>query len=550
MLIINGQGVSNGVAHAPIFFYIRKRLQAQAKSGHDPRREAARLLEARRQAIGELRHLANAARIDAGDEAAKLFDMHAMLLEDKDYTQAISARAAQGFSAEYAAQQGGQQCAALFQAMDDPYLQARAADILDVTDRLLKLLMGISQQTLQLDRPCILCSDDLSPSETVRLDKSKILAIATQAGSASSHTAILARAMGIPAVCALGADLNESLHGRDAFVIGETGQVILDPDTETLQNLSLRLDAQARCQASLEGLANAEDVTLDGRRVELCCNISAPEEVQAVLDVGGQGIGLFRSEFLYLAGTDYPSEQAQFSAYRQAVSAMGGRRVVIRTLDIGGDKQAEYFHLAPEANPAMGLRGIRVSLSRPEVFHTQLRALYRASAYGKLAIMFPMITSPWEVEQCRLACGQVMEELAADGIPFSKETELGIMIETPAAVWMAPELARMVDFFSVGTNDLSQYTLACDRQNGHLGRFFHPHHPAVLRGVKLAAEAAHQAGIWIGICGDLAADPQLLPTFLAMGIDELSVPPSRLLSVRAAIRQTRAADCDFRLLEG
>ena len=452
--------------------------------------------------------------------------------------------------AEYAAQQAGEQFAAMLAEMDDDYMRARAADVKDVTGRVLNLLLGVVEGGIDSDEPVILAADDLAPSETIQLDKSKILAIATQGGSGNSHTAILARTMGIPAVCGLGEAFNESYHGKEAYIVGETGQVIFDPDPETLQSLKTRQAQQTERQELLRSMVGQEDVTLDGKKIKLYCNIGSPEDVSAVLANDGQGVGLFRSEFLYLAASDYPDEEAQFQAYKKAAVDMKGKRVIVRTLDIGADKQVDYFDLNKEENPAMGLRAIRICLNRPEVFRTQLRALYRASAFGKIAIMFPMIASVWEVKECRRACQKVMDELSAEGIPFREDTELGIMIETPAAVFMAPELAKLVDFFSVGTNDLTQYTLACDRQCNDLGKFFDPHHPAVLRALKMAADAAHEAGIWIGICGELGADTALLPTFLAMGIDELSVSPTAVLPLRAAIRKSIAGTCDLELLKG
>ena len=350
--------------------------------------------------------------------------------------------------------------------------------------------------------------------------------------------------MGIPAVCGLGKALEPGYDGREAYIVGETGQIILEPDQETLQSLEVRYRKQEELRQLMRSMVGQEDVTLDGRKLMVYCNIGSPEDVGSVLANDGQGIGLFRSEFLYLASQDYPTEEEQFQAYKAVAEAMGGKRVVIRTLDIGADKQVDYFQLNKEENPAMGLRAIRICLNRPEVFRTQLRALYRASAYGKVAIMFPMIASVWEVKECRRACQKVMDELAAEGVPFREDTELGIMIETPAAVFMAPELAKLVDFFSVGTNDLTQYTLACDRQCNDLGKFFDPHHPAVLRALKMAADAAHEAGIWIGICGELGADLSLLPTFLALGIDELSVTPTAVLPLRAALRESIAKTCE------
>ena len=484
-----------------------------------------------------------------GEKLATIFAIHAMLLDDQDYQDTVySMIFSCGCTAEHASKTAMDHLVSLFEQMDSPYMQARACDVKDVTGRILNNLTGVVEGGIDSQVPVILAAADLAPSETIQLDKSKILAIATQGGSGNSHTAILARTMGIPAVCGLGASFNESYHGKQAYIVGETGQVIFDPDQETLQILKARQAQQAQRRALMRSMAGREDVTLDGRKIKLCCNIGSLEDVDAVLANDGQGIGLFRSEFLYLAAGGCPSEEDQFQAYKRVALAMKGKRVIVRTLDIGADKQAGRFHLNREENPALGLRAIRICLNHPEVFRTQLRALYRASACGKIAIMSPMIASVWEVKECRRACQRVMDELTAEGIPFNPDTEIGIMIETPAAVFMAPELARLVDFFSVGTNDLTQYTLACDRQRSDLGKFFDPHHPAVLRALKMAADAAHEAGIWIGICGELGADPDLLPTFLAIGIDELSVAPSAVLPLRAALHKSIANRCTLDLL--
>ncbi|MCI5927522.1 MAG: phosphoenolpyruvate--protein phosphotransferase [Pseudoflavonifractor capillosus] len=550
MKILQGQGVSKGIEKGTIYFYHRVSAVVEQQMAQDPAAEHARLEAARAQAMEQLEAMAEKARAQAGDDAAILFETHAMFLEDEDFTGAMDEQLDEGYTAEYAAQQAGEQFAAMLAAMDDPYMQARAADVRDVTGRLLNILTGVAEGGINSEVPVILAADDLAPSETIQLDKSKILAIATQGGSGNSHTAILARTMGIPAVCGLGDALSEELDGQEAYIVGETGQLVFDPDQETLAGLEARQQKQAEMRELMRSMVGQKDITLDGREMMVYCNIGSPEDVPAVLANDGQGVGLFRSEFLYLATEDYPTEEAQFRAYKQVAEAMKGKRVVIRTLDIGADKQVDYFHLNKEENPAMGLRAIRICLNRPEVFRTQLRALYRASAYGKVAIMFPMITSVWEVQECRQACQKVMDELKAEGIPFNPDTELGIMIETPAAVFMAEELAGLVDFFSVGTNDLTQYTLACDRQCNDLGRFFDPHHPAVLRALKAATDAAHKAGIWIGICGELGADLELLPTFLAMGIDELSVSPSAVLPLRAAIRKSSVKDCNLDLLKG
>lgn len=548
MKIIQGQGVSKGIEQGTIYFYHRAAAQVEMRTGADEQEERARLERAKERTAQQLSDMAEKAREEAGDEAAVLFETHAMFLEDEDYTGAMDELLAQGFNAEYAVDQAGQEFAAMLASMDDPYMQARAADIKDVTGRILNNLMGVVEGGIDSDVPVILCADDLAPSETIQLDKKKILAIATQKGSGNSHTAILARTMGIPAVCGLGEDFNEDFHGKQAYIVGETGQLILEPDEETLLSLKARHAKQEETQELMRSMVGQKDVTLDGKQVNVYCNIGSPEDVASVLANDGQGIGLFRSEFLYLASEDYPTEEEQFRAYKEVAAAMNGKRVIIRTLDIGADKQVYYFHLHKEENPAMGLRAIRICLNRPEVFRTQLRALYRASAYGKIAIMFPMIASVWEVKECRRACQRVMDELTAEGIPFNPDTEIGIMIETPAAVFIADELAQLVDFFSVGTNDLTQYTLACDRQCNDLGKFFDPHHPALLRALKMTADAAHQAGIWIGICGELGADLSLLPTFLAMGIDELSVTPTAVLPLRAAIRKSIAKTCTLELL--
>ena len=548
MKIIQGQGVSKGIEQGTIYFYHRAAAQVEMRTGANEQEERSRLERAKERTAQQLSDMAEKAREEAGDEAAVLFETHAMFLEDEDYMGAMDELLAQGFNAEYAVDQAGQEFAAMLASMEDPYMQARAADIKDVTGRILNNLMGVVEGGIDSDVPVILAADDLAPSETIQLDKSKILAIATQKGSGNSHTAILARTMGIPAVCGLGEDFNEDFHGKQAYIVGETGQVILEPDEETLVSLKARHAKQEETRELMRSMVGQEDVTLDGKRVHVYCNIGSPEDVASVLANDGQGIGLFRSEFLYLASQDYPTEEEQFRAYKEVAAAMNGKRVIIRTLDIGADKQVDYFHLHKEENPAMGLRAIRICLNRPEVFRTQLRALYRASAYGKIAIMFPMIASVWEVKECRRACQRVMDELTAEGIPFNPDTEIGIMIETPAAVFIADELAQLVDFFSVGTNDLTQYTLACDRQCNDLGKFFDPHHPALLRALKMTADAAHAAGIWIGICGELGADLSLLPTFLAMGIDELSVTPTAVLPLRAAIRKSIAKTCTLELL--
>lgn len=550
MITIQGKGVSKGIAKGPLYFFQRSDTTVTLKVVSDIEAEKARLAVAQEQSIRQLNALAEQCQEDAGEEMAVLFETHAMFVEDEDFVECITSLIdEESCNAEHAVEQAGIQFAAMFAAMDDAYMQARAADIKDVAKRILNNLLGVVDGGIDSEEPVILAADDLTPSETLQLDKSKILGFVTMGGSGNSHTAILARTMGIPAICGAGEALAEGYNGRVGYIDGETGQLIIDPDAMTQAALKEKYEKQQETKKLLETMKGQEDITLDGKKMLLYCNIGSPEDVAAVLANDGQGIGLFRSEFLYLSASDYPTEDEQFEAYRSVADAMNGKRVVIRTLDIGADKQVDYFDMKEEENPALGVRAIRICLNRPEVFRTQLRALYRASVYGKIAIMFPMITSVWEVKECKRACMSVMKELEAEGIPYDKDTELGIMIETPSSVFVAEELAKLVDFFSVGTNDLTQYTLACDRQANDLGKFYDPHHPALLRAIKMAADAAHKAGIWIGICGELGADISMLPTFLAMGIDELSVSPSAVLPVRAAIRQSIAQTCTLEMLE-
>ena len=549
MITIQGRGVSKGIAKGPLYFFQRPNTIITKNTVKDIEAEKARLAAAQAASIQQLEALADKCREEA-EEAVILFETHAMFVEDEDFVECItSLMEEESCNAEYAVEQAGEQFAAMLAAMDDPYMQARAADIKDVARRILDNLMGIVAGGIDSEEPVILAADDLAPSETLQLDKAKILAFATQGGSGNSHTAILARTMGIPAICAAGEALQQTYNGRQCYIDGETGQLIIDPDALTLAGLNEKYEKQQEMKKLMETMKGQEDVTLDGRKIMLYCNIGSLEDVTAVQNNDGQGIGLFRSEFLYLSASDYPTEEEQFEAYRTVASAMNGKRVIIRTLDIGADKQVDYFNMKKEENPAMGVRAIRICLTRPEVFRTPLRALYRATAFGKIAIMFPMITSVWEVKECKRACQSVMAELEQEGIPYNKDTEIGIMIETPASVLIADELAKEVDFFSVGTNDLTQYTLACDRQANDLGKFFDPHHPAVLRALKMAADAAHAAGIWIGICGELGADVSLLPTFLAIGIDELSVSPASVLPLRFAIRQSIAKTCTLEMLD-
>lgn len=534
---IFGKGVSKGVAAGPISFYRRASGVIPRHEVSDTAAELERFRAARETAKEQLAKLYDKALAEAGEDAAMLFEAHQMMLDDLDFVESIEGMIENDrVNAEAAVSDTGAQFAEMFAAMDDSYMQARAADIRDISARVIGILTGEGESGIVSDVPCIVAADDLAPSETVQLDKALILGFITAGGSANSHTAILARTMGIPAIISAGDALQPEMEGKYAIIDGQTGEAVIEPDDAERERLLKKQAKEKALKELLNQLKGKPNVTKDGRNVMVYCNIGSPADIDAVLQNDGGGIGLFRSEFLYLQGSDYPTEDEQFKAYKTVAERMGGRRVIIRTLDIGADKQADYFHLDKEENPAMGLRAIRICLTRPEVFRTQLRALYRASAYGKIAIMFPMITSVWEVQEIKRICRNIRAELAEEGVPMADKVELGIMIETPAAVMMSAELAHEVDFFSVGTNDLTQYTLAVDRQGVGLDRFFDAHHPAVLRMIRMVAENAHKAGIWIGICGELGADAELTETFLSMGIDELSVSPSAVLPLRSAIR--------------
>ena len=540
MITIQGKGVSTGVAAGPLYFYQRASASLRRYEVDDREAEFARFKEAQAKAIEQLGVLAEKARAEAGDEAAMLFETHQMMCEDMDYEEAIEGFIKEsGLNAEAAVTDAGAIQAEAFAAMDDDYFKARAADVKDISGRIVGILSGVVQGGIDSPVPVILASDDLAPSETVQLDKSKILGFVTSGGSGSSHTAILARTMGIPAIIGVGDQLKEEYAGREVIVDGGTGTVVVDADDETRARLMTKRAEILKRQELLNQLKGQPNVSKDGQELRVYCNIGNPEDVHAVLENDGGGIGLFRSEFLYLNCDDYPTEDYQFEAYKKVLSDMGGKEVVIRTLDIGADKMIEYFKLPHEENPALGNRALRICLNRPEIFRTQLRALYRASAYGRLSIMFPMVASVWEVREAKKMCEQVKKELTAEGIPFSDEVDVGIMIETPAAAMISDRLAKEVDFFSIGTNDLTQYTLACDRQNNDLGRFFDAHHPAVLRLIKMACDNAHKEGIWCGICGELGADLELTELFLSIGLDELSVSPRAVLPLRQKVRETQ-----------
>ena len=548
MITIQGKGVSTGVAVGPLYFYQRAKTEITRTTVTDTDAEWNRFKAAQEKAIEQLGELAEKARAEAGDEAALLFETHQMMAEDEDYEEAIEDAIKGGVNAEAVVSDVRDQFAEMFASMDDAYMQARAADVKDVSNRIIGILCGAVQGGIDSDVPVILASDDLAPSETVQLDKSKILGFITEGGSGSSHTAILARTMGIPAIIGVGDQLKAEYAGREVIVDGGTGIAAFEPDAETRARLMKKQEEQRKQQELLNQLKGKENVTKDGHTIRIYCNIGNPEDVHNVLANDGGGIGLFRSEFLYLGCDDFPTEDYQFEAYKKVLADMGGREVVIRTLDIGADKQIGYFNLPNEENPAMGNRALRICLNRPEIFRTQLRALYRASAFGKLCIMFPMVASVWEVKEAKKLCEQVKKELDAEGVAYSDDVQIGIMIETPAAAVISDRLAKEVDFFSCGTNDLTQYTLACDRQNNDLGRFFDPHHPAVLRLLKMVADNAHKNGIWVGICGELGADLQLTDTFLSIGIDELSVSPRAVLPLRQKVRESNVAQVRDRVL--
>ena len=549
MITIQGKGVSAGVGVGPLYFYHRHDSAAPRYTVTDTDAEWHRFKGAQTGAVEQLGELAEKARAETGDEGAQLFEAHQMMVEDLDYEEAIEQRiSGQHLNAEAAIADAGEQFAAMFEAMNDPYMQARAADVRDVSRRMLDILAGTRPDTFDPESPVVLAADDLAPSETIQMDKSKILGFITAGGSGSSHTAILARTLGIPAIVGAGSALKPEYAGREVILDGATGNIVIDPDDMTRDRLLKKREEQQRLQRLLQTLKGQPNTTKDGRSIRIYCNIASPEDVHAVQVNDGGGVGLFRSEFLYLYSADYPTEEQQFEAYKQVLSDMEGKEVIIRTMDIGADKQIDYFRLPEEKNPALGMRALRICLTRPELFRTQLRALYRASAFGRLGIMFPMVASVWEVREAKRLCEEVKRELKEEGVPYGEQVELGIMIETPAAVLLSDRLAKEVDFFSIGTNDLTQYTLACDRQNNNMGRFYDPHHPAVLRMIRLTAENAHKNGIWVGICGELAADLTLTETFLAMGIDELSVAPRAVLPLRNAVRMTDTRQSGPRIL--
>ena len=538
MITIQGKSVFGGVSIGKLMFYKRNEKVIKREHISDADAEWKRFEAAKGQAVDQLKELYEKALEDVGEANAMIFEIHQMMLEDLDYLESIeNIIRSQEVNAEYAVATTADNFAQMFASMDDAYMQGRAADVKDVSERVLDILCGVSAGVKEMTEPCIIAADDLAPSETVQLDKSKVLGFATMYGSANSHTAILARTMNIPAVIGLGETLSSQYDGKMAVIDGFTGILYVDPDEETLARMQEKRAKDLEQKELLNQLKGKENVTRIGQKINVYANIGNVSDLGAVLKNDAGGIGLFRSEFLYLENSTFPTEEQQFAVYKQVAESMAGKKVIIRTLDIGADKQVDYFNLDKEENPALGYRAIRICLTRPEIFKTQLRALYRAAVYGNLSIMFPMIISVSEVKKIKEIIAQVQAELKAEGIPYKEDVELGVMIETPAAVMISRELAKEVDFFSVGTNDLTQYTLAIDRQNQKLDTFYDPHHPAVLAMIKMAADNAHAEGKWIGICGELGADLELTEEFLKMGLDELSVSPALVLPLRKRIRE-------------
>lgn len=533
---IQGKGVCGAVTMGKLYFYKKDNDTISRKTVSDPEAEQQRFDRARQQAAQELDALHEKALREVGEIHAQIFEIHRMMLEDEDYCSSVSHIIhTQRVNAEYAVLRTSDSFSQMFSTMTDEYMQARAADVVDISNRLIRCLNGGNEESLLTQEPVILVAEDLTPSETVQLDKEKILAFLTLRGSENSHTAILARTMAIPAVVGLG-QLDPSMEGKTAIVDGFTGTVCIDPDAEAIAAYTRKKQQEEEKHRLWQSLRGKSNTTRDGRSIRLYANIGGLDDISAALQNDAGGIGLFRSEFLYLQNDHMPTEEEQFRAYREAAEKLAGKPVIIRTMDIGADKQIDYFHLPREENPALGYRAIRICLSEPELFRTQLRALYRAGVYGDLSIMFPMITSPEEIRHIQKQVELARQELRQQEIPFREHMETGIMIETPAAAVISDILAPMVDFFSIGTNDLTQYALAIDRQNPSLEAFYQPHHEAVLRLIHQVIRNAHKAGIWAGICGELGADPALTERFLRMGVDELSVSPAQILPIREKIR--------------
>lgn len=537
-----GKSVYKGIAMGPVVVLKKNDYQVKRTRIEDPEAEIKRVDEALEKSKEQLQKLYDKAVQEVGEASAAIFEVHQMMLEDDDYLEAIqNTIRTEQINAEYAVAATGDNFAEMFASMDDDYMKARSADIKDISERLVRNLSGQDDADLSSIEPSIIVADDLSPSETVQMDKDKILAFVTVHGSTNSHTAILARMMNIPAL--IGVDMNlEEIHtGMEAVVDGFQGTVIFEPDETVKAQTTEKMAEEAEKLRLLQELKGKENVTLDGHKINIYANIGSVGDIGYVMENDAGGIGLFRSEFLYLGRNDFPTEEEQFQAYKQAVQMMAGKKVIIRTLDIGADKQVDYFNLGNEDNPAMGYRAIRICLKQPEIFKTQLRALLRAAVYGNLSIMYPMITSTEEVKKIYEIVAEVEEELKAQEIQY-KIPEQGIMIETPAAAIISDRLAEMVDFFSIGTNDLTQYTLAIDRQNEKLDEFYNPHHEALLRMIQMVVDNAHKCGKWVGICGELGADTTLTEEFVRMGLDELSVAPSMVLKLRKIVREMRVEE--------
>ena len=535
MVKFKGKGVYGAVAIGKISVFNRQEASVRRVHIEDTETEIKRLELAKKRSTDQLQEIYNKALKEVGETNAQIFEIHMMMIEDEDYNESIvNIIETQMVNAEYAVAVTSDNFAAMFSSMDDTYMQVRAADVKDISNRIINNFALTSSEQNSIDEKVVICSDDLAPSETVSLDKNKVLAFVTAYGSSNSHTAILARNMNIPAVIGVGDEFLPHIENGETIIVdGFTGEIYVDPDEAVLNAMMKKQSEDIEKKKLLLNLKGKENITIDGTKIDIFANIGGVANIGAALFNDAGGIGLFRSEFLYLENSDFPVEEQQFAAYKKVLESMAGKKVIIRTMDIGADKQVDYFNLNKEDNPALGFRAIRICLARPEIFKTQLRALYRASVYGNLGIMFPMITSVNEVKKL---CEEVKSELKSDNIEFSDNVEIGIMIETPAAAIISDRLAPLVDFFSVGTNDLIQYTLACDRQNPDLENFCDTHHEAVLRLIKISAENAHRHGAWIGICGELAADTSLTETFLKMGIDELSVSPGYVLKVRNEVR--------------
>ena len=534
MEIIQGKAIFGGIAIGPISFFAKEQKQVKRTKVEDTEAEIARYETALATAIEQLGALYEKALKEVGESEAQIFEVHQMMLEDDDYNDSVkNIITSQGLNAEYAVATTGDNFSTMFAAMDDEYFQARAVDVKDISERIINILMGIGEAKVS-DEPSIIVAEDLAPSETVQMDKSKLLGFVTRLGSSNSHTAILARTMNIPALIQV--DIKEEWNGKQAIIDGFSGKFIIEPEADVLEEYQKKQAEQQERRRLLAEQKGKPTVTKNGKAIKLFANIGSVSDLQSVMENDAAGIGLFRSEFLYLESDTYPTEEEQFKAYKMVAETMAGKKVIIRTLDIGADKQVDYFELDKEENPAMGLRAIRICLTRPEIFKTQLRALLRASAFGNIAVMYPMIISVEEVRKIKAIMEEVKAELDEAGIPYGN-VEQGIMIETPAAVILSDLLAKEVDFFSIGTNDLTQYTLAIDRQNAKLDEFYNPHHEAVLRMIQMVVENAHKAGIWAGICGELGADLELTDRFMEMGVDELSVSPTFIYPVRQKIRE-------------